>query len=123
MPYAPRCACFRCYQGRKMTDYAAPCRGRDNAADAAVDAMTTWMAMPAHVAWPYPTPEERRALAAAGGITERQVNCWFGNARKRTWLVRGIAACVARICMPGLVVSLSLRGGARGGFARSRECV
>ena len=50
--------------------------------------LTTWMASPAHVKEPYPTPEERRALAAAGGITERQVSFWLGNARKRVWKVR-----------------------------------
>ena len=35
--------------------------------------MTTWMAGRMHFAEPYPTPEERRALAAAGGITDKQV--------------------------------------------------
>jgi hypothetical protein len=73
----------------------APCAGRISCrrvrAGVAVDALASWMAAPAHVKEPYPTPEERRALAAAGGITERQVDYWLGNARKRVWKV---CACV-----------------------------
>jgi hypothetical protein len=60
-------------------------------AGAAVDAMQAWMSAPAHCKEPFPTPAERRALAAAGGITERQVETWFGNARKRVWKVRSAA--------------------------------
>ena len=46
------------------------------------------MALPEHFAAPYPTCEERRALAAEGGISEAQVGYWFSNARKRSWKVR-----------------------------------
>lgn len=56
-------------------------------AGVAVDVMASWMSLPAHAADPYPTREERRALAGAGGITERQVDYWLGNARKRVWKV------------------------------------
>lgn len=56
-------------------------------ADAATDAMTTWMALPEHRAAPYPSAAEREDLAAAGGITTQQVACWFSNARKRFWKV------------------------------------
>jgi hypothetical protein len=52
--------------------------------------MGAWMAAPAHAAEPYPSREELRALAAAGGITPRQAGFWFGNARKRFWKVRAV---------------------------------
>ena len=66
----------------------------------AVDAMTSWMALPAHLVAPYPTAEQRRELAAVGGITERQVTYWFSNARKREWKVRVHA--VGRVCARNL---------------------
>jgi hypothetical protein len=45
------------------------------------------MALPEHFAAPYPTREERRALATEGGISEAQVVYWFSNTRKRSWKV------------------------------------
>ena len=33
---------------------------------------------------PYPTKEQRRALAEAAGITAAQVSCWFSNKRNRS---------------------------------------
>jgi hypothetical protein len=57
-------------------------------AEAAVDAMSAWMARPSSFEWPYPTEEERRGFVEEGGITDRQVINWFSNARKRHWKVR-----------------------------------
>jgi hypothetical protein len=54
----------------------------------ATAAMAAWLAAPENFESPYPTEEERRAFAAAGGITERQVMYWFSNARRRVWKVR-----------------------------------
>ena len=56
--------------------------------------MRAWLA--AHFAAPYPTAEDRRGLAEAGGITEKQVVYWFSNARKRTWKVRRRRCCGQR---------------------------
>ena len=55
-------------------------------AERSIDVMTSWMAE--NFAAPYPSLEQRRELAEAGGITEKQVVYWFSNARKRTWKVR-----------------------------------
>jgi hypothetical protein len=49
--------------------------------------MSAWMRQPSSFTRPYPTVAERRALAEAGGIAERQVANWFSNARKRSWKV------------------------------------
>ncbi|KAH0563312.1 hypothetical protein GP486_002118 [Trichoglossum hirsutum] len=36
-----------------------------------------------HQSNPYPSPEEKKALAASTGLTTHQINTWFGNARGR----------------------------------------
>jgi hypothetical protein len=66
-------------------------RSRHRRAVVAITALAAWMALPEHAEAPYPTAAEARALAAEGGITERQVSYWFSNARKRCWKV-----CAAR---------------------------
>ena len=44
-------------------------------------ALRAWLL--AHADAPYPTEEEKAVLAEASGITVRQVNMWFINARRR----------------------------------------
>lgn len=51
----------------------------------AVRTLRQWLLSPQHVDYPYPTEEEKLALAAAAGITVKQLTVWFTNARKRVW--------------------------------------
>jgi hypothetical protein len=51
-----------------------------------VQVLKTWMLSPEHVDYPYPTDEEKVALAAQAGITLKQLSVWFTNARKRLWI-------------------------------------
>lgn len=51
----------------------------------AVEILKQWMFAPEHVDNPYPTEQEKVNLAAAAGITKKQVSNWFVNARKRLW--------------------------------------
>ncbi|XP_019414537.1 PREDICTED: homeobox protein knotted-1-like 4 [Lupinus angustifolius] len=38
-----------------------------------------------HFKWPYPTDEDKVALAEWTGLDQKQVNNWFINQRKRHW--------------------------------------
>ena len=53
-----------------------------------------WLEDPKHCFFPYPTLEEKLALAAAAGLTLHQVTVWFTNARKR-FLVKSFASAPA----------------------------
>lgn len=48
----------------------------------AVEIMTSWYEQ--HIDSPYPTDEEKQALADLGGLTVSQVKAWFANKRNRT---------------------------------------
>lgn len=48
----------------------------------AVEIMTDWFEK--HIDSPYPTDEEKQALADLGGLTVSQVKAWFANKRNRT---------------------------------------
>ena len=48
--------------------------------------LKAWMFAPEHVCHPYPTTQDKKDLAEAAGITEKQLSNWFVNARKRLWL-------------------------------------
>ena len=51
---------------------------------AAIATLRAWLDDPVHAGHPYPTAEEKEALAAAAGLTVHQVKVWFTNARKRS---------------------------------------
>ncbi|RVW52913.1 Homeobox protein knotted-1-like 6 [Vitis vinifera] len=38
-----------------------------------------------HYKWPYPTEEDKIALAESTGLDQKQINNWFINQRKRHW--------------------------------------
>lgn len=48
---------------------------------AAVDCMNKWYVD--HLTYPYPTEDEKRAIAKDAGISVAQVTCWFANKRNR----------------------------------------
>ena len=54
--------------------------------ESAVAVLRAWMMSPEHVDHPYPSDEEKAALAAQTGISTKQVSIWFTNARKRIWV-------------------------------------
>lgn len=50
-----------------------------------VKILKDWMFDPKHSDNPYPTDLEKQALSLAAGITKKQLNNWFVNARQRHW--------------------------------------
>jgi len=52
----------------------------------AIRALKTWFCGPEHWANPYPTEEQKQALAGSTGLTVTQVSNWLRNERKRVWL-------------------------------------
>ncbi|KAF6159130.1 hypothetical protein GIB67_032747, partial [Kingdonia uniflora] len=38
-----------------------------------------------HYKWPYPSEQQKMALAACTGLDQKQINNWFINQRKRHW--------------------------------------
>ena len=73
--------------------------------------LKNWMFDPKHFSHPYPNEREKEALAAAAGITKKQLCNWFTNARKRLWqpvLIR-MGVDVKKYLSTG-------RGGTRGRF-------
>ncbi|KAI8612235.1 homeobox KN domain-containing protein [Chytriomyces sp. MP71] len=59
-------------------------KARANFNQNVLDALTGWLKT--HREDPYPTPEEKRALAEQCGLNMKQVNNWFINARRRRLL-------------------------------------
>ncbi|ELU08448.1 hypothetical protein CAPTEDRAFT_88304, partial [Capitella teleta] len=47
----------------------------------AVDHMNKWYND--HIAYPYPTEDEKNTIAKEAGLTVAQVTCWFANKRNR----------------------------------------
>jgi hypothetical protein len=58
-------------------------RRRQNLPKESIEVMSRWFSE--HSSHPYPTEQDKKALAAAANLREDQVNNWFVNVRKRYW--------------------------------------
>lgn len=53
--------------------------------EASVRVLKEWLLSPEHFDFPWPTEDEKLQLAAAAGISLKQLGVWMTNARKRIW--------------------------------------
>jgi len=44
-----------------------------------------WLFNKEHILRPYPTPAQKTDLSSEAGISRKQIDTWFVNARKRLW--------------------------------------
>ncbi len=81
----------------ELVEVCAKKQRRVNLPRSGVEVMEQWFGR--HWDSPYPSEEEKRALAAQANLKEDQVSNWFVNARKRNWrpLVAGARKAVANI--------------------------